>query len=317
MTVSSVSRSLDLRSVAAGRRSDAWKRVARDWFPGLKINALSSDPSAGSIAGGEFGTGELWSIVSPALQLEYLPGAAAACSPPSFSLMLQLQGRTAVSQGKRACTLAADDMCVLDGVAPFRLEVEAGSSQVVFLRMPRRLALSRHPGIERGTARQWASGEAGVTLLRTVLLGLLNAAADLSQAQCTAALAAIAYLMGVPEPAREPAADDGNWRAVAALSHISERLSDPGLTAEAVAAAQGICRRRLDEILREATGSSLTPHIWRARLVRAARELRDPSRASSTVTQIAFSLGFVDASHFTRTFRRRYGCAPRDWRKRG
>ena len=47
----------------------------------------------------------------------------------------------------------------------------------------------------------------------------------------------------------------------------------------------------------------------------AARLLADPGRAGRRVTDIAYAVGFKDASHFTRAFKSRYGVSPREYRR--
>jgi len=46
----------------------------------------------------------------------------------------------------------------------------------------------------------------------------------------------------------------------------------------------------------------------------ARRDLCDPGLAASSVSRIAFSWGFNDAAHFSRAFRARFGCSPRELR---
>jgi AraC-like DNA-binding protein len=99
-----------------------------------------------------------------------------------------------------------------------------------------------------------------------------------------------------------------------ALEYIDENLADPSLDACRVAESQDVSRRWLDEVLLQTIGSTLTAHIWLRRLSQAAWDLRDPAHSSRTVTHIAFSLGFADAAHFARVFKRRYGCRPSEWR---
>ena len=50
------------------------------------------------------------------------------------------------------------------------------------------------------------------------------------------------------------------------------------------------------------------------RLDGIARDLGDPAMADRTIGAIAFDWGFSDLSHFTRRFKQRFGCRPRDWR---
>ncbi|QTF93092.1 AraC family transcriptional regulator [Halomonas sp. BM-2019] len=64
---------------------------------------------------------------------------------------------------------------------------------------------------------------------------------------------------------------------------------------------------------RALTGQS--PHAWLvARRLARARTLMGASLAS--LTEIALACGFGDAAHFSRVFRSRHGCSPRQWRDR-
>ena len=49
------------------------------------------------------------------------------------------------------------------------------------------------------------------------------------------------------------------------------------------------------------------------RLQEAARRLRSAKVEDTTVTRIAYDLGFADPSHFRRLFRAQYGMTPRQW----
>jgi AraC family transcriptional activator of tynA and feaB len=55
-------------------------------------------------------------------------------------------------------------------------------------------------------------------------------------------------------------------------------------------------------------------YVMERRLDGAAADLRDPALAAKDIGTIAFDWGFSDSSHFTRRFKQRFGCRPRDWR---
>lgn len=97
------------------------------------------------------------------------------------------------------------------------------------------------------------------------------------------------------------------------LRLIEARLDDPDLTAGAVAAAAGISTRHLHRLF-AAGGLRFTDHVRRARLERCRAALGDPGQGARTLTDIAFSWGFSDAAHFSRSFRAAYGTTPRAWR---
>jgi AraC-like DNA-binding protein len=231
--------------------------------------------------------------------------------------MLQLEGSTLASQARRSCRLNRGDFCLIDGVDRFEIEVTGEISRVVFLQFPRHSVLSRQPGLESRTAEAFGASEPGAGFLLNVLLNLLDSAPFLNEEQRAGALAAVVQLLAVPKlPGTTLNTDRNSRRTQAALAFIDERFSDSALTANQVAHSLGVCRRRLDQVLLQSVGTSLSAQIWTRRLTQAASDLLDSRSATKTVTQIAFGAGFEDGAHFTRAFKRKYHCTPSDWRLR-
>lgn len=307
---------LDLQAIEEPRRAEIWARTAGAFFPGLSVCDLRASPSVGSMRGRKFGSGQLWTILSPPVRVSYVPTSSSHGLAQTFSLMLQLQGSTLAAQDRRSCLLRPRDVCMIDGRAPFELEVHDGISHLMFVQIPRHMAVGRYPYLEKQTAAALDRAEPGTQLLSNVLSNLLEAAPFLEEEQCAAALVSIAQLLGVPKVPMLRECEEIEKRVHAALAFIDSELADPGLTASRVAQAQGISRRRLDEILLRTLGTSVTAQIWNRRLAQAASDLLDPRQASKSITQIAFGVGFADTAHFTRAFKRRYHCTPREWRSR-
>jgi len=307
---------LDLATVEGRERAALWMRSATRFFPGISVTRPPINPTAGMIDGLPLGPGWLWNILSPAIGVSYLP-VEHSDRQALFSVMLQLEGITAASQGGRTCELRPGDFCVIDGVVPFHLDVAEAYSRIVFVQMPRSAVLSRRGELERCTSQRFDTSEAGSLLLRNMLSNLLEAAPLLAPEQRSAALAAVVQLLATPKlPSGTPECGRDGERIASTLAFIDAQLADPSLTAHRVAFAQGLSRRRLDQILLGSLGTSLTAQIWMRRLTQAASDLLDPRFATKTVTQIAFGVGFEDAAHFARAFRRRYHCTPSEWRQR-
>jgi AraC-like DNA-binding protein len=305
---------LDLSRVEAPRRAGLWASTATTCFPGLRVDAMPADALVGQIQSIPMGGGGwLWSIVSAPVLVSYAPPHGADDSGASISLVLQLDGAMTVGQNHRACRLAAGDMCLLDERFGFHLQGEAGC-HIVFLRMPRRAVLGRHPYLEHCTARTLDAEDPGAQLLRDTLTRAVQAAPDLREEQRGSVLAAMVHLLGAATAPRGDAPAEAPWRVRAAMAFIETHLGDADLTAERVAEAQGVSRRRLDQVLRRALGRSVTAQIWSRRLEQAAADLTDPRYQGRAVSQIAFANGFEDAAHFSRAFKGRFGRTPRDWR---
>ncbi|MBE8471851.1 helix-turn-helix domain-containing protein [Streptomyces justiciae] len=98
------------------------------------------------------------------------------------------------------------------------------------------------------------------------------------------------------------------WLAMA-RSFVDRHLTDPGLSAERVAAAIRVSPRHLSRVFAP-SGVSPARYILEQRLARAHEQLGDPGSRHMTVAEIAHRWGFAGQAHFTRVYRGRYGRTP-------
>jgi AraC-like DNA-binding protein len=96
---------------------------------------------------------------------------------------------------------------------------------------------------------------------------------------------------------------------------IESRLTDPDLTPGEAAAGAGISVRYANALL-ASEGQSLARFILERRLLRCKRALEDPSQQRRTVSEIAYTWGFSDMTHFARCFKKIYGILPRELKRR-
>jgi len=100
---------------------------------------------------------------------------------------------------------------------------------------------------------------------------------------------------------------------VRALAHIEAHAQDHDLAPAGIASAIGVSVSALHAAARR-HGTSIGAQIIGLRLDRCRQMLADPAYRDQRITDIAFAMGFSDAAHFSRSFRRRFGCAPSQWR---
>lgn len=95
-------------------------------------------------------------------------------------------------------------------------------------------------------------------------------------------------------------------------AYIERNLAESWLRPQTLAAASGVSLRTLQVVFAEREESA-ADYIRRRRLARCHADLSNPLDGAS-VTDVAFRWGFVDAAHFSRVFKRRYGVSPREVR---
>lgn len=112
-----------------------------------------------------------------------------------------------------------------------------------------------------------------------------------------------------PEPERSGLAD---WQ----MNHVRARVADESLPPPHVDELAALCRlgrRQFMRAFRARTGLTAMEWVEQATFERAARMLESGNRP---IKAIAADLGYSHAGSFTAAFTRRFGTAPRDWRRR-
>ncbi len=145
------------------------------------------------------------------------------------------------------------------------------------------------------------------------LLGRPEAAAA-EQVQNTLRHALVAFISGLVGSA--PDGDLAFGPVVdRTLAHVQERWAEGDLepiTLGDLARAAGVSKTHLTRVFQEALGVAPVEALRQLRLDRAANLL---ARTNLDIGAVAEAAGFADAFHFSKTFRRLYGVAPRMFRQ--
>jgi len=112
-----------------------------------------------------------------------------------------------------------------------------------------------------------------------------------------------AEILGLPAPA---AARSVHPRVRALLSLLRNRGINDATSLEVLAAAVGLSPSRLMHVFTSSVGIALRPYLAWLRVQRAAIEIV----SGNSLTEAAFTAGFSDAAHMSRTFRRMLGIPP-------
>jgi len=99
----------------------------------------------------------------------------------------------------------------------------------------------------------------------------------------------------------------------AVMKYIIDNLQDSELDLARIAGAHGMSIRYL-HLLFKPLGQTVSSWIWEQRLLRCSDELLNSKSKDLYVTEIAYRWGFTDSSHFSRSFRKRFGISPTNYR---
>jgi len=91
---------------------------------------------------------------------------------------------------------------------------------------------------------------------------------------------------------------------------VNDHLSDSEFNVETLTHEVGISRAQLHRKMKEMTGLPISEFIRNMRLEQAVRLLKEQK---INVTQVAYSVGFSNVSHFSTVFRRQFGVPPTEF----
>lgn len=93
---------------------------------------------------------------------------------------------------------------------------------------------------------------------------------------------------------------------------LAKDYADPELNLNAATERLGINRNKINNILKEEIGLTFTAYINKLRMTEAARLLSE--HPDESVSQIAYQVGFNNASYFNKLFKQTYGCSPKSFK---
>lgn len=245
----------------------------------------------------------------------------AASDRRCFYLNLKLAGRCRIRQAGSEVSLSPGQVGIFDSEKQFVLLHDRGPRlQVASFWVPAEELGARLPGgFDFSAARVSDDPHVGHLICETARA--LNAGvARLPEADCVHLFQALLELVAIglskrSRPRTAEAAGLVDTTALILRRVIDARLQQPGLTVAEVAAEVGISERYVHKLMAR-SGLRFADYVIDRRLDGAARDMDDPAMKDRPIGAIAFDWGFSDLSHFTRRFKHRFGCRPRDFRAR-
>jgi AraC family transcriptional activator of tynA and feaB len=240
-----------------------------------------------------------------------------ARSKETVYVCIQTAGSVRISQNGREVLLQSGDLTLVDNVTPNTFASSAGSSKLV-IELSRRDCEARLGRIEHWTARRIDGSRGAGAITSQFIRSLPEQQSQLSEATQVQIAHQVIDLIALALTA-----DEGNnqvqssGRLVSLLrlkAVVDAHLTNCSVTCEDLAAAAGISVRYANQLL-DAEQTSLQRLLFSRRIAKCQAALADPAQMHRQISDIAYSWGFGDVSHFGRLFKAMIGLTPRDFRK--
>jgi len=233
-----------------------------------------------------------------------------------YFLNLQVSGECRMKQFGREAHLRPGEFALVDSTEPYENDYCSERWKQYSFRIPRHLLLPlvRDP---RAAVATRVSGAEGIGALAVSWLTSVNR--NVQEIQSDEAqvgrqlVEVVAMSLGLQAGSVDTGTGTRAKKALheAVVEYINLNLADPDLSPPKVAAHFGVSPRYLHRALEE-SGSSFSQIVLAKRLERCATDLTQ--RRERPIGEIAMRWGFNDFSHFSRTFKLKFGIPPRDYR---
>ncbi len=308
---------LSTRDIAPAERSEWLREVICREYANVDVTSPARQILSQDLAIYPFDVLRLSMIRSSGIGLARRPFEASLASHDAYLAVILLSGAYALEQDGNEAVLRPGDMAIYDASRPHQIHCPREFSKLI-LSIPRSLLRDRMAGIESCAALRIPGGEGSGAVVSSFLRSCGLNADTLSAHEASALadhavdLVTLAAASVRPLPFSLSKSRAATMVRVKAL--IEEGLSNFALDTSMIARRSGLSPRYLNSLF-SAEGASLMRYVWRRRLERCAKDLTDPRHSGERIAEIAFRWGFGDASHFSRAFRQRFGCAPGEFRR--
>lgn len=306
---------ISTRDVAPADRLALWGDVVWRHVGRLQSDAFGDARFDGQLEYGDMGDLKLCRIVATRHRVVRTASLIRQDSRGFLKIVAQLQGSACFEQGDRRVVLTPGEWSIYDTTQSYAVTNPESVKQLVMM-LPRERLDNLGVGIGDLTVRRF-SGSVGVGRLAFDLLtSAFEEMPDITAGRAGGVADTLTDLIRIALLERAGIATDASLCETArerVKAYIDAHLRDPLLSLDRVAAAMSCSKRYLHKLFRD-EAETLGCYMWQARLGKVRNDLADPALRGRSITEIAFSWGFNSSAHFSRSFRERFGVAPRSYR---
>ncbi|MCB1661737.1 MAG: helix-turn-helix domain-containing protein [Pseudomonadales bacterium] len=245
-----------------------------------------------------------------------------------YLLYLPISACVDVEQSGRCARISPGDFAFIHTGKPFSAKVISDTGSVgrlyenITVRIPASLLREKAPKLDNNCNRVFTLNPGASRIMATSVISVFSETAALRDGQLEKMGRILIEIIGLATAEALGLANNDsmtlnlrNRSYEKVINFIEAHLSDSKLSTLHIADSCGISLRYL-HLLFETRGVTVASLIREMRLQKCRTALCSAGDAYQSISEIAFAWGFNDTSHFSRLYKKRFGCTPREhWKK--
>lgn len=296
--------------------ADISRRLSDDFDVGFSFEGIEKSPFEARMSSFSLGRLKL-------AQLAFSPhrtrrSVRSSRTTPTYYMVNQLvSGEVLVSQDGRQATMRAGDIYLVNPAREFTLETTDVVTNSLYV--DANAFRSIYPEVDCHAAIPLPQEESATTMVGEMIASVFRFGDEISPVardRCGEAIPHILAiaLAGIRSQAPVCPSRLSLFHKERIKSFVRDRLGDHRLSCELISDSLRLSQRYIYDLFAD---EPLTLMRWirTERLNRCRRELSSPALRNRSVSEIAYSWGFVDLAHFSRVFSAEFGLSPRAFRQ--
>lgn len=297
--------------VSNADRIGFWTRALGQVCSGLQTDGYGAETLDGRIKLASIGRLKLCDIAASRHRTMLPRIAAESVRKSTIKIVCQLNGTSIYQQGSVELAVSPGDWIVYDVSRPHAV-INTDSSRHLVVAIPKDLALL-HNICFAETPLFRPAGSGGVSVLAmNFVRSAINETCEVEpdyEEEVTDTILRLLRLSLHHDRTLESPQSSRSALNLEIKRLIQSNLQDPEFNIGHLAEALGCSKRLLHQSF-VSEGMTITEYLWMCRLDKCRHALESAHREKRSITDIAFSWGFSSSSHFSRSFKNRFGHAP-------
>lgn len=232
-----------------------------------------------------------------------------------IKVALQIKGTSSFEQGGRTVVLSPREWSIYDTTRPYTVTVPRDTEMLIAL-VPRDCVSTPRLHLDNLMVRKFPGRTGMGRLAYQFMISAFDEIPLITPDAEWEIVGAIAHLVRLTmldtSETRNEVSLGEVWRG-RIKSYISTHLCDPELSIDQIAGAMNCTKRYVHKVYK-CEGESVSESILRMRLARCREDLCNSARSRDSITDIAYSWGFNNPAHFSKTFKDEFHVSPRAFR---